>query len=82
MTPDLEIDAASELAELQRTIDAAGAVFFPIRHHSPACAAHVRELIVRLEPASVLVEGPDDFDPLVPLLLHERTRKQPDGERP
>jgi hypothetical protein len=37
-------------------------VFFPVRHHSPACARAVRELILRLKPAAVLVEGPTDFN--------------------
>src|SRR4051794_21592489 len=49
-------------------------VYFPIRHHSPACALHLRRLILELNPSAVLVEGPDSFDPLIPLILHEMTR--------
>jgi hypothetical protein len=37
-------------------------VFFPVRHHSPAAARLVRELVERLRPAAVLVEGPSDFN--------------------
>ncbi len=38
-------------------------VLFPVRHHSPACAWHVGELIRRVRPDAVLIEGPSDFNP-------------------
>ena len=37
-------------------------VLFPVRHHSPTAARLVRELILRLRPGAVLVEGPADFN--------------------
>ena len=37
-------------------------VFFPVRHHSPACARLVRELALELKPAAILIEGPSDFN--------------------
>lgn len=37
-------------------------VFFPVRHHSPAAARLVRELIIRLKPERVLIEGPADYN--------------------
>jgi hypothetical protein len=37
-------------------------VFFPVRHHSPACARLVRELAHRIKPATILIEGPSDFN--------------------
>jgi hypothetical protein len=43
--------------------------FFPIRHHSPACALHLREALRALRPAAVLIEGPIDFEPLIGELL-------------
>jgi len=46
----------------------------PIRHHSPACAAHLERLIEAVAPAAILVEGPCDFDPLIDLLCDPRTR--------
>lgn len=46
----------------------------PIRHHSPACAAHLERLIDEVEPAAILVEGPCDFDPLIDLVCDPRTR--------
>jgi hypothetical protein len=43
--------------------------FFPIRHHSPACALHLREALRAIRPAAVLIEGPIDFEPLIAELL-------------
>ncbi|MCP2099132.1 MULTISPECIES: DUF5682 family protein [Actinosynnema] len=39
-----------------------GAVYLGVRHHSPACSALVDEVIRRLRPAHVLVEGPADVN--------------------
>ncbi len=49
-------------------------IYFPIRHHSPACAWHLEQIIRRRKPRAILVEGPASFTPLVPLILHEKTR--------
>ena len=38
-------------------------VFFPVRHHSPACARVLLEVARRVKPAAVLVEGPSDYNP-------------------
>ncbi|MEO0463177.1 MAG: DUF5682 family protein [Pseudomonadota bacterium] len=46
----------------------------PIRHHSPACSAHLERLLAEVQPAAVLVEGPCDFDPLIALLNDELTQ--------
>lgn len=37
-------------------------VFFPVRHHSPACARAVSALIQELRPSAVLIEGPSDYN--------------------
>jgi hypothetical protein len=37
-------------------------LFFPVRHHSPAAARLVRQLIIDRSPAAVLIEGPSDFN--------------------
>ncbi|MBS0659092.1 MAG: hypothetical protein JSR82_12695 [Verrucomicrobia bacterium] len=37
-------------------------MFLPVRHHSPACARMVRDLILRRRPRAVLIEGPADFN--------------------
>lgn len=47
-------------------------LYFPVRHHSPACAWAIRCWIREHKPRAVLVEGPDDFQPLLPHLLHEK----------
>jgi len=44
-------------------------VFFPVRHHSPACARLVGALIRELRPAAVLIEGPSDFNSRIGELL-------------
>ncbi len=48
-----------------------GIVFVPVRHHSPACAAALRALIREIEPRQVLIEGPCDFDSVLPVLLND-----------
>ncbi len=53
---------------------AARVLYFPVRHHSPACAWHVDRLIREIRPAAVLIEGPRDATPLIPLLVDEETR--------
>ncbi len=40
----------------------ADVVYFPVRHHSPAGAALVGDLIEQLRPSAVLIEGPSDFN--------------------
>lgn len=46
----------------------------PVRHHSPACALHLRAMIREVAPALILIEGPDDYDALLPLLTHAETK--------
>jgi hypothetical protein len=64
--------AAEEL--LRRLCDtAAPVVYFPVRHHSPAAGRLVAELIDELRPATLLIEGPSDYnaDFAELLLAHE-----------
>jgi hypothetical protein len=37
-------------------------IFFPVRHHSPQCAALVEQMIAQVQPATVLIEGPSDYN--------------------
>jgi hypothetical protein len=53
---------------------ARGLYIAPIRHHSPACAWAVRELIRSVKPKRVLIEAPADFEPHIELLLHAETK--------
>ena len=72
------MDRAARGAEeppLIPTFDPTGwVVYVPVRHHSPACAWHVDRLIGELRPEVVLIEGPRDATPLIPLLTHQKTR--------
>ncbi len=54
--------------------DPARVVFVPVRHHSPACAWALRELLRELRPAAILIEGPDDVHALLPLMSDLQTR--------
>ncbi|OJW22219.1 MAG: hypothetical protein BGO49_19550 [Planctomycetales bacterium 71-10] len=49
-------------------------VYVPVRHHSPACARQVERLVRDVRPDAVLIEGPRDATPLIPLLTHPKTR--------
>lgn len=49
-------------------------VYFPIRHHSPACACHLERLLRDWKPQAILIEGPACFTPLIPLILHSKTK--------
>lgn len=43
-------------------------VYFPVRHHSPACAFHLERTLDTYQPDCVLVEGPENAGHLLPLL--------------
>ena len=49
-------------------------VYLPVRHHSPACAFHVQNVIRSLQPVAVLIEGPRDATPLISLFSHPEIR--------
>jgi hypothetical protein len=46
----------------------------PIRHHSPACASNLLALLREVQPHAILIEGPSNFDPLIPLVVNPATR--------
>jgi hypothetical protein len=69
------LPGGEEVAALIPAVDlGARVVWFPVRHHSPACAWHVARLVRELRPQSVLIEGPRDATPLIPFLTHKQTR--------
>ena len=49
-------------------------VFFPVRHHSPACAFHISKLIEKIRPVAVLIEGPSNANHLIGLLASEEAQ--------
>ncbi len=52
------------------------AFFFPIRHHSPACTFHLKKVFEAYRPDCVLIEGPENAAPLLPVL------SSPDAKAP
>ncbi|MBE1874189.1 DUF5682 family protein [Myceligenerans pegani] len=70
LAPDRLRRAAAAVEELRER----GVHLAPVRHHSPACAVAVRRAIEELRPATVLIEGPEEYTRLLPELLHEDTR--------
>lgn len=48
-------------------------IYFPIRHHSPACSWHLSRLIREIRPDAVLIEGPRDATPVIPFLTDAQT---------
>jgi hypothetical protein len=62
--------SAQELREWSGRLASERVIYFPVRHHSPGCAHHLRRLIAERRPSLVLVEGPSDFDKYVDLLSH------------
>lgn len=63
-----------DLADFLESLDASAATFFPVRHHSPACAWHLREMIRREKFDAILIEGAEDMTRLIPFMLDEKTR--------
>lgn len=49
-------------------------VYFPIRHHSPACSYHLLQVFEQYNPEIVLIEGPELANKLIPVLADEATR--------
>ncbi|MBX9652027.1 hypothetical protein K2Y11_00265 [bacterium] len=55
-----------KVEEIRDVIDLTeAAVILPIRHHSPACAFHVRKVIEEIKPDVVAIEGPSDANHLI-----------------
>ncbi|MBB6021849.1 hypothetical protein HNR77_002944 [Paenibacillus sp. JGP012] len=48
-------------------------LYFPIRHHSPACAHHLLRVIEDYKPEMILIEGPESGNSLISVLTEEAT---------
>ncbi|WP_342551293.1 DUF5682 family protein [Paenibacillus sp. FSL R7-0652] len=70
---------AADLSQLQSLFEACvynlnqRTVYFPIRHHSPACAHHLLRAIGEYQPDIILIEGPESGNPLISVLTDEAT---------
>ncbi len=75
MTPvanSVDVDDAEVGRLLDRLCTVDGdVVYFPVRHHSPACASLIAEWIEGNAPSAVLIEGPSDFNEHMDELLLE-----------
>ena len=49
-------------------------MFFPVRHHSPACSYHLKNIIEDFKPEAVLIEGPSDCNNLMEYMVEEDTK--------
>lgn len=63
-----EIDLP-ELYDLSRPI-----LYFLIRHHSPACAWHLKKAVAAYEPDCILIEGPENAQEQIRVLAHPETK--------
>ncbi len=69
------MDDASRLEAIRGTFsqENLGLFFAPIRHHSPACAWAVRQLVREVKPRQILIEAPVDLQKHIRLLLAKGT---------
>lgn len=49
-------------------------VYFPVRHHSPACAYHLMSVMEDYKPDCILIEGPEGANELLPLMADKDTQ--------
>ena len=49
-------------------------LYFPIRHHSPACSWHLKRAIEEYRPDCILIEGPENADSLISILASEESK--------
>lgn len=69
-----EQDIAKVDALTRQAFDLSGqsaVAYFPVRHHSPACAYHLKETIRLFAPDIILIEGPSDAQHLIKPIASE-----------
>lgn len=71
MTSTLDIDRVKAQTD---AVLAEELYWFPVRHHSPAAARHLRAALRERKPKLVLIEGPADATDLIPHLVDSRTK--------
>ncbi len=62
------------MEKILRSKEMAEIVLLPVRHHSPACSFHVRKIIEAYRPSVVLIEGPENANELIPIMVHQDTQ--------
>ena len=68
---DLDIDEVRERAD---RVLAEDLYWFPVRHHSPAAARHLRAAIRARKPKLVMIEGPAHASDLIPYIVDAKTK--------
>lgn len=74
--PD-EVLPALDIARVQALTEQVLALplyWFPVRHHSPAAARHLRAAMRARKPKLVLIEGPADANALIPHVIDGKTK--------
>ncbi|MBD8527670.1 DUF5682 family protein [Pseudomarimonas arenosa] len=64
----------AQIRDLAAQLISPALVVYPVRHHSPACAWYLQQLITECQPSLVLVEGPRSFTPMIPLLVNQKAK--------
>jgi len=49
-------------------------VYYPVRHHSMGVTQHLEDTIARYQPDCILIEGPENANPLLSLVVEEETK--------
>lgn len=49
-------------------------VYFPVRHHSPACSYHLKRVIAEYQPDCILIEGPENANDLLHVLTDSESK--------
>ena len=49
-------------------------MLLPVRHHSPACSFQIQKVIREWKPSVILIEGPDNANMLIPVMVDEETK--------
>ena len=62
------------MEKILRSKEMAEIVLLPVRHHSPACSFHVRKVIEEYHPSIILIEGPENANELIPVMVHRDTQ--------
>ncbi len=52
----------------------ANRLFFPVRHHSPACSFHLAKVIEEYAPDIILIEGPCDTNGILQYIEHDESQ--------
>ena len=64
-----EPDLAQIEERFNRSFDlSSGTVYFPVRHHSPACTLYLQKTISLYKPDIILIEGPSEASHLIPYI--------------